>query len=255
VTLCIESCAFSVPKRGNLPEENEDAFAREDVAGVFAIADGATEGAFSRVWARQLVGQFREKPLGSRVLSAIDWEEWLPRFAAPLPASESPPWFWDRAVERGSFATILGLSFTLPESKVFAAAWQAIAVGDSCLFQVKPDQLLLSFPLDHTHDFGAAPFLVGTTGNTGALLIDKARGTQGRLAVDESLVLVTDALAAWVLADAKESGQRAARLSRISNDDEFVAFVESLRSADQIKNDDCTLVVIGLKDESQDENQ
>src|SRR3954453_9104554 len=82
--------SFALPKSGNTPEEYEDAFYPEwqgervlDRIRI-AVADGATEGSFSRVWARMLAESFHATPslqfedIFDRALRK--WEQWVPRY-------------------------------------------------------------------------------------------------------------------------------------------------------------------------------
>ena len=50
----VGSRTFWLPRRGNSPDEYEDAFAVDDASGRYAVADGATEGCFTGLWARLL---------------------------------------------------------------------------------------------------------------------------------------------------------------------------------------------------------
>ena len=62
----------SVPKAGNLPEENEDAVATDAARLRFAVADGATEGWQSGAWAAHLAAAFVRRPSGP-----ADFPDWL----------------------------------------------------------------------------------------------------------------------------------------------------------------------------------
>ncbi|MGH7226717.1 MAG: hypothetical protein ACRELF_26170, partial [Gemmataceae bacterium] len=50
--------AFHVHKRGNAPDEYEDAFAGDTAKARFAIADGASESSFAAMWAQLLTEGF-----------------------------------------------------------------------------------------------------------------------------------------------------------------------------------------------------
>ena len=52
------SQTFWVVRRGHRPEEYEDAFASDDAAGRYAVADGDTESCFAGLWARLLAEGF-----------------------------------------------------------------------------------------------------------------------------------------------------------------------------------------------------
>ena len=60
----IGSRAFWLPRRGHGPAEYEDALAIDDRAGRYAVADGASEGCFTDLWARLLVIPFDQSFLG-----------------------------------------------------------------------------------------------------------------------------------------------------------------------------------------------
>ena len=137
---------FCLPKNGNTEAENDDSFSSAKDKSRFAVADGATEASFSRQWAKQLVRAFTTnklsipialdelKPLQSR------WEQFVHRH--PL------PWYAEEKASRGAFAAFVGLEF-LEEKK-----WRATAAGDSCLVQVRGDEIVKAFPLTDSASFG-----------------------------------------------------------------------------------------------------
>ncbi|MFV1968041.1 MAG: hypothetical protein ACC628_21660, partial [Pirellulaceae bacterium] len=50
--------AFWLTKRGNCPDEWEDAFQADASAGRFALADGATDSVYAQSWGQCLVDHF-----------------------------------------------------------------------------------------------------------------------------------------------------------------------------------------------------
>ena len=102
------SRTFWLARRGHDSAEYEDAFAADEVAGRFAVADGATEGCFTGLWARLLVEDF----VSSRGEAAAEWPDFLPalqeRWDADVRA-RNLPWYADQGVRQGAFATFLGL--------------------------------------------------------------------------------------------------------------------------------------------------
>ena len=125
--------AFRVPKRGHDLAECQDACAIG--VGRVAVADGAAESANAGLWARMLVEEF------VAVREELAWPGWIAgvqsRFADAVrrPTDAEPlPWYLEGRYDQGAFATFLGLSFG-------ARSWQAVAVGDSCLFQVRDDRV------------------------------------------------------------------------------------------------------------------
>src|SRR5690349_16103266 len=133
----LEWVAATVPKRGNRPEENEDATAAAPDSARFALADGATEGWESGPWATRLASAYVERPP-----EPADFADWLAgaRAWAP-PAPDGPqPWYVAEKQEEGSFATLAGLE--LRRSRTTDEwAWRSVAVGDSCFFHLRGSDL------------------------------------------------------------------------------------------------------------------
>ncbi len=187
MTVLFRSRSFSVPKGGNREDENEDKLIADDALGRYAIADGATEGAYSGAWAAQLVKRYVEHPFTPLDDSSESLQEWLPPFSQPPRDVEhvhdSVPWYLERALERGSFATLLGVAFRETAEPQAGMAWDAMSVGDSCLFQVKQGLFLASFPLSSAHDFHDAPLLISTVAAANAGLVESLSRTTGELGV------------------------------------------------------------------------
>lgn len=203
-----------------------------------AIADGASESWQAGPWAQLLVEAFtKEEPAA--------WPTWIPRVQSRwkqhvAPSSQALPWFVEERAKQGAFATFLGV--VIDED-----GWQAVAVGDSCLFCVREDQLALAFPLTQSSDFGNTPWLIGS--RTSA---DKVPREQAQWLIDDRkpgdrLFLMTDALAQWFLRET-ESGRRPWRDPALTcnANDAFAERVVRLRAEHGLRNDDTTLVVIGL---------
>src|SRR5947209_16483634 len=143
-----------LPRRGHAREEYEDAFAADPVRGRYAIADGASESSFAARWAQLLVEEF----VRSAAPQPCPWADWLPapqeRWAAEL-GERALPWYAETKFQQGAFAAFLGVV-------VGPQAWHAVAVGDSCLFQVRADRLHRAFPLTAAGGFHNSPWLVGS---------------------------------------------------------------------------------------------
>src|SRR5216683_2957933 len=194
--------ALFTPKRGNTPEEYEDAFAAEPALGRFAVADGASECSFAGLWARLLV----QHVVGAS--NGLEWndEEWLQALRQhwsdevdmrPL------PWYAETKREQGAFATLLLLTLQ-PPSAGKTGHWHAVTVGDSCLFRVREGRLLAAFPLEASSEFGRNPELVGSRSTAPQVTPQQAHG---ECRSGEQYLLMTDALARWFLR-ASEEGNR-----------------------------------------------
>lgn len=219
---------FAVPKRGHSAEEYEDAAAWDGAAGRYAVADGASESAFAGEWARLLCESFVG---GSPDYGWVD--EARVRWLAEVGARPMP-WYLEEKIRDGSFATFVGLTIDAG-----ASTWQSVAVGDSCLFQVRGDVLLSAFPVERPDHFGARPDLIGSRGH-GPVNLVRAEGT---LSAGDSVLLMSDALAQWFLTE-HEAGRKPRTMLDALTDDSFTAWVDLLRTTRRLKNDDVTLLVI-----------
>jgi hypothetical protein len=243
------SRAFSLPKAGNQEHENEDAVTTDDARGVYAIADGATEGPYSRLWALALTRKFQEEPF--RVGLSGDFANWLPtidpqaQVASDTSDPVSKPWYLDRSRERGSYSSLLGLSFCPLEPGSRAPVWEAIAVGDSCLFSVSDSRITHSFPVNASYDFHDAPVLISTVPLENADLQCPA-AERGVIQEHQSLVLATDALAAWLFSREQDDGAAVHALLTAKDQEGFEYLITHERETHRIKNDDCSAIVIEL---------
>src|SRR5215468_4746653 len=128
--------SFTLPKRGHSAEEYEDAFAADPKIGRFAVADGASESSFASLWAKLLVDGFVHP--GERNGDTSWLEPLRKRWAAKVDPQELS-WYSEKKTE---------------------GAWSALAVGDSCIFQVRKDALVQAFPMERSDSFGNHPSLI-----------------------------------------------------------------------------------------------
>ena len=118
------------------------------------------------------------------------------------PRAEDPyhaePW-----VRQGAFATFLGITISAWNG---CYHWQAVAVGDTCLFHTRGGILLDAFPLENSQQFSNAPRLVGVA-QPGEDVRQRCQfWRDGRSQPGDYLWAMTDALAQWFLAE-QERGQ------------------------------------------------
>jgi hypothetical protein len=228
---------FWLPKRGNRPEEYEDAFAGDLVLGRFAIADGASESAFAAEWARLLVEGFVRTPPGrvGEWLAGlrVQWHQQL--------RGREMPWYAEVKFAEGAFATVLGVSFGRVQSDR-SRRWLAWAVGDSCLFQVRGDELLVRFPLTHADEFGNRPDLLCSRSRGNRKI--KETLARGEWHDGDCLMLMSDALAQWFLEQEEAGHQPSNIVEKRATTDGFEPWIEGMRDARELRNDDVTLVII-----------
>jgi hypothetical protein len=179
--------------------------------------------------------------------------------------------------------------------------WQAVAVGDTCLFHTRGAALLRAFPLENSQQFSNAPKLVGARTSAEEVLDRCHVWPDGSGQSGDRLWLMTDALAQWCLAEHEAGGNPWAELdallpsSAFGKEDGgegvfpsrygsgaggegilpspfgkgaaaegmlpspfgrgaggegvlFAEWIEGLRSSRGLRNDDVTLLAIGLED-------
>jgi hypothetical protein len=244
--------AFRLPRQGYDPDECQDAAAGDAERGRFAIADGAAESPHSALWAHLLVEEFvRQSERLPR------WANWLPSlqehwakktsangFAemAADTAFADTPWYLEPGLTQGAFATFLGLV-------IEDYGWHALAVGDSCLFQVRQGELRRAFPVTRAADFSNAPWLIGSRSSLVEMPNKNGVQQEGDWQSGDRFWLMTDALAQWFLREVEEGGKPWLALETLlhSNGDSqqaFVAWIESLRAARRLRNDDVTLLAV-----------
>lgn len=237
---------FVAVKDGSPPEHNDDAAQADAARGRFAVSDGAAESGFSRVWSKLLVDQFVSHADGS----PEDWSSWLPeaqrRWLEELQKIEIP-WYGEPQFEQGSFATFLGLVL-LSGSGDRPTRWQAVAVGDTCLFHTRAGELLECFPLEASSQFGYTPHLVGSRSAVEEIAARRSLGARGHAEPRDCLWLISDALAKWCLAE-DEAGrppwdELAGLLQGDSTEAQFADWLAQLRQSRGLQNDDVTLMAV-----------
>jgi hypothetical protein len=248
----IRSRTWWAPKAGHAPDEYEDAFwPEEDLDGDldscrFAVADGASEASFSGLWARLLVsayGRGRLRPGAlARALPALQ-QEWLAGAT-----SRTLSWYAEEKLRTGSFAALAGLTLRRAAAGP-GGTWEAMAVGDSCVFQVRQDRLALAFPVSRAADFGTTPHLLSTQARHIERAVDDLQRVRGRWLPGDSFFLLTDALACWFLGEHERGGAPRSALPDREGPDVAAragAWVAALRAAGALRNDDLTLLRVDL---------
>lgn len=224
---------FWCARRGSNSAEYEDAFAANEVAGRFAVADGATEGCFTGLWARLLVEDF----VSSSGEGTAEWPDFLPTLQERWDTdvcARNLPWYAEQGVRHGAFATFLGLVLTASPRPLAEEGplehsprplagdgplehsplplgegpgvrvsfhWQAVAVGDTCLLHTREDALLRVFPIDRAEQFDNFPKLVGSRMSVEDIRARQSLWIDGNGQCGDRLWMMTDALAQWCLTE------------------------------------------------------
>ncbi|HHP7237942.1 MAG TPA: protein phosphatase 2C domain-containing protein [Longibacter sp.] len=224
----VDVVAVSIPKQGSTPDENEDAFAvHADTFPVrVAVADGATESVYSRLWASCLTRRMvRVDDLTdtewSRSVDAArnDWSATLADDPSPV------PWYVEEKQREGAFATCLTLMLNAD------GAYSAFSVGDCILIHEKAGGRD-AWPVDDPEAFSHRPGLLNSRSSDARPAPDIEHGTWTR---GDVFILATDAVAAWLLDATPALPDDPACLR---------AQVEAARDNGALRNDDATLVRI-----------
>jgi serine/threonine protein phosphatase PrpC len=247
----VNSQGYCTPKRGNVASEYEDAYFPESACNQHelsefrcAVADGASDSAFSREWARLLVRRYHRPRL------SLDF---LQRFWLQKVTRKPVPWYLEEKIRRGAYATFVGLSIHDPEPEESCGSWKATAVGDSCLFHVREDELLTVAPLVKSDEFNNHPHLVSTDSSTSfGLNESRIKIVSGEWLAKDVFYLLTDALAEWTLAEHEAGRPPWSLFSSLGSDSDsdeerqrcFETLVANLRETGGLHNDDVTLLRI-----------
>ena len=242
-------------KEGNRRNEYEDACAYTPCTlrvGAFALntarialSDGASESAFARDWAQILTKAFVDRPLDLSGISQTGLESWLSpgqqEWDRKVPWDRIP-WHGEAKARAGALATLLGL--TIEQDGPRRLSWRAMAVGDCCLFVVREDNLLLSFPLEDAAQFNNTPTLICSNSDNNRILRDQVRQSRGECAPGDLFVLASDALACWVL-ERNAAGEKPwDTLMGVASHAQWDEWVHMQRQEHAIKNDDTTLIIV-----------
>ncbi len=245
---------FHVPKRGNAEAEYEDAFYPERALarqlGEFrcAVADGASESAFAGLWAQLLVRSFGKRKMRLARLRKL-WEQAV--------KTKPVPWYLEKKIKNGAHAAFMGLLIrdgtgngngNAKGSGKKSRSWRALAVGDSCIFHVRDDELLVVGPVEKSELFDNSPFLIAS----------KAKEPIRRSAENVSLMngdwepgdtfyLATDAMAQWLLAELEAGRPPWEYLRDLCADEDATLYprlIDELRTSHGLHNDDTTLLQV-----------
>jgi|GEM_PF-469811 len=220
--------ALWTPKSSHATDEHEDAWGIGLEHGRAAIADGASSAFMSREWAAVLTRSYVDTPPAHDLAAVRRWvattsQDWslaahgtdssaqvdhdgatrkLSDIRAEIDQKQNKDWWSAESERRGSFAAFVGIKVGQDEASG-DVYWDALAVGDSCLIQVRPHGsvfvLECAFPIDSADAFGGNPELVATAGAEGAGLLPVIRTASGNLRQGDVLLLMTDALAQWAI--------------------------------------------------------
>jgi hypothetical protein len=235
---------FSRPAPGRAEGEFYSAAAGLLARGRFALADAVPASLHAALWATLLAEDFVE---GRRV-QPVAWSAWLPplQLSWTTAATEEggeplPP---DPSAE--ALASFLGLVL-YPARWLEGRRWEAVAVGDCCLFHIRHGLLSAAFPHERLTDLDAAEARIGSrTSFEPVLRRLEARGA-GDWSERDRFWLMTRPLARWFLRQV-EAWERPWEMLEPLLDRRgpgvFAEWVEGQRRAGGLGDGDLTLVAV-----------
>ncbi|MEZ4905531.1 MAG: hypothetical protein R2822_29105 [Spirosomataceae bacterium] len=243
--------SITTPKLGNAIEENEDNILEPSKSEIqfdtlirFAISDGATESSFSKEWSDFLVSGYKDKVFDKDSLS--DTIKKISETWQSIVSNIELPWYAQQKAQTGALQTFLGVTINREES-----TYNAIAIGDCSLFQIRNDELIYSFPILNFEQFDSTPKLISSIPKYQKNLEELAEYTAKEIHPNDLIIIATDAIAAWIFKK-KETGDKPWQdLSTLLNYEDyktdFTNWLNNKRREHEIKNDDVTLILINFE--------
>ncbi|MGV9245335.1 hypothetical protein [Streptomyces sp. NPDC003710] len=246
----VDAHVYFVPSTPDRPFEYQDCPAISQDRTVYALCDGASSAYRAGPWSRLLAAAYidevpdhsRESVAGWIERCRLRWDEEETR--RKLKRDEVSFWVADAEARGVAATTFLGMKF---RAAVEGLSFEAVAVGDTCLFHIRGDRLLRAFPIDDSTAFGSHPDLV-TSRSDPLTGLEPIRSHHGRFGAHDMIVLASDALAQVLLERAGfDAGPDTAvwwRAVRRLDASSFTRLVTELRTARIIETDDTTLIRI-----------
>jgi hypothetical protein len=242
--------SFWLSKDVQHPDEYQDSCHVDARRGIAAIADGVSSSLFAASWAKLLSRAIVADP--PDVTDAIGLPEWLNKlreaWLKPIQV-DSLPWHQKARFQAGASSTLLWVELYVAEASDPTATGPvqlyAYAVGDCCLFHIRNDQLLRSFPLDKSELFDTDPNVVSSVNR------QKDHLLQFETLVDycqdgDLLVLCTDAIAAWTLAQSEAGSAPSWEAYWNISEEGWRNQIHELRQQHKIRYDDSTVLMLRI---------
>ncbi len=240
----LQTRQFLLPKSGHDASECEDAIAFDVETSRFAVADGATEAFDARNWSKRLAQQWVQT---ESTLKREEFRQWATAQGRELRDSWDSlnlSWYSEEKARIGSFAAFVGVEIDLRSE---SPAWNAIALGDSCLLHCRDGALLKSFPLNRPESFNSNPVLVASDPSLLESAIQSVVVEAGSCQDGDVLLLLSDAVACWYLQRLEQNDLDPDALLMARHDEELSDYFDDQRLIGKIRNDDIAVLRIEIK--------
>lgn len=236
-------------KAAQIFDKIEDAFAISDITKSIAIADGATQGYFSGLWAKLIANEFITNPIF--IKEDFYKNVLLKSFQKFNSQSLSIPLTANRAINilskdkkvEGAYTTFLGI-------KISPQLCEIICCGDCNLFYLPNGQFsqVKSYPFDNLIDLNNENSFINTEHVRNNIFNEELlKSAQIRISVGDHLYLTTDAISRNILS--RENGLK--EIEMLKNFEQWLAFAENKWKDGSLENDDLTIVKIFIDGEQQ----
>lgn len=229
-----------VPKDKLAPDTIEDYYDFNTDKETVVISDGASESYDSKTLAKLIC----KKYIKSHIVN-LDWiGEVISDFSSNIDVA-TLSWSKDAAYKRGSFATVLAIKKQRNQDNV-----NILGIGDSLAILIDVNQIINTFPYNHSGEFRQHPQLISTNpdqndfiGATNFSKIHKRRWMLSNLK-DPLIFCMTDSLGEWVMRNWENGDLKWMELLHLTNQLELTTLVESEWKNKEMRKDDITLVKI-----------
>ncbi len=123
--------------------------------------------------------------------------------------------------------------------------FETVALGDTCLFQIRDGIPVLQFPLKLSGEFNNRPLLISSNPTRNNQVLANFKSVRGEWRTGDQFYLMTDALASWSMREAEAGRAPWSLLQGLGTDaqaEPFAEWIATLRRTGQIRNDDVTCV-------------
>ena len=240
--------SFSLQKRSESEETNQDAIAISPDERVFAIADGVSQSPFSQIWSKKVVNKFIKKPLDISDLNEQKIKDWLAdirkEWRTEIDQGKASELILDLAKKEGGATTFLGM--IIQKKKKKRQKLQLFGIGDTNMFLVKKNEItgkldVVGWPVTSVESFTDRTNALFSLDNTSQGIPELKEFNVKR---GDIVILATDALAKWIL-EYYNLGQRP--WSKIlKNKNDIANFIDKLRYTNKIDDDDTTCIIIRI---------
>src|SRR5262249_4146001 len=137
-------------------------------------------------------------------------------------------WYAEQKLASGAFAALVGLNLSVNDGQ---GTWEARALGDSCLFHVRGNELLVSLPLSKWQDFNTNPVLIASVQSRNESFEDHYVTASGAWQPGDCFYLMSDAISCWFLRCYEQSKDTTTHLPDLLNQTVFLDVVNQQREA------------------------